>query len=200
MKLTRRQQLTPRQERFVSEYLLDLNGGRAAIRAGYSPNGADQRASELLRIEKVKAAVERALARRVSRIRIRQDDVLRELKRLALANPAKAFGPEGRLLPIHEIPEDLQRAIASVDLKDGNPVRVRFHSKPEVLALLARHVGLVDKHQEKQEEGGFVLNIKVGPPPEPKEVVDGTVSAPAQLPSGNGERECRLAGPKSQQL
>ena len=54
------------------------------------------------------------------------------------------------------------------DLKDGNPVRIRFHSKPEVLALLARHVGLVDKNQEKQEEGGFTLNVRVAPPDPPK--------------------------------
>src|SRR5262249_29197238 len=142
MRLTRRQQMTPRQARFVTEYLLDLNGARAAIRAGYSPNGADQRASELLRIEKVKAAGDPPLGRRVNRVTVKQDQVLSELKRLALANPAKAFGPDGKLLPISQMPEDLQRAIASVDLKDGSPVRVRFHSKPEALALLARHVGL----------------------------------------------------------
>lgn len=40
--------LTPRQALFVSEYLKDSNGSRAAIAAGYSPLAAKQRAYELL--------------------------------------------------------------------------------------------------------------------------------------------------------
>ena len=33
--------LTPRQARFVAEYLMDLSGTQAAIRAGYSPQTAN---------------------------------------------------------------------------------------------------------------------------------------------------------------
>jgi hypothetical protein len=53
--------LTPKQERFVSEYLKDLNGAAAAVRAGYSPKTADRQAYALLRkpeISKVLAAAE----------------------------------------------------------------------------------------------------------------------------------------------
>lgn len=32
--------LTPKQERFCEEYLIDLNATQAAIRAGYSANTA----------------------------------------------------------------------------------------------------------------------------------------------------------------
>ena len=34
--------LTAKQERFVDEYLVDLNATQAAIRAGYSKNSARQ--------------------------------------------------------------------------------------------------------------------------------------------------------------
>ena len=34
--------LTPKQQRFVDEYLIDLNATQAAIRAGYSPKTAEQ--------------------------------------------------------------------------------------------------------------------------------------------------------------
>ena len=34
--------LTDKQERFVDEYLVDLNATQAAIRAGYSPHSADK--------------------------------------------------------------------------------------------------------------------------------------------------------------
>ena len=33
--------LTPKQERFVEEYLVDMNATQAAIRAGYCPKTAD---------------------------------------------------------------------------------------------------------------------------------------------------------------
>jgi phage terminase small subunit len=40
--------LTPKQQRFVAEYLVDLNGKQAAIRTGYSAKTAEQQASRLL--------------------------------------------------------------------------------------------------------------------------------------------------------
>jgi phage terminase small subunit len=75
--------LTPRQQRFVEEYLCDLNGKQAAIRAGYSPKTAEVQAAQTLRIPKVQAALSAALARRSQRTAITQDTVLRELAVLA---------------------------------------------------------------------------------------------------------------------
>ena len=40
--------LTPKNGRFVKEYLVDLNGTQAAIRAGYSPKTANEQAARLL--------------------------------------------------------------------------------------------------------------------------------------------------------
>ena len=40
--------LTPRQARFVEEYLKDLNGTQAAIRAGYSAKTANEQAAQTL--------------------------------------------------------------------------------------------------------------------------------------------------------
>ena len=37
--------LTEKQQRFVDEYLIDLNATQAAIRAGYSAKTADQQGS-----------------------------------------------------------------------------------------------------------------------------------------------------------
>jgi phage terminase small subunit len=41
--------LSPKQERFIQEYLVDLNGTQAAIRAGYSVHTAASIGWELLR-------------------------------------------------------------------------------------------------------------------------------------------------------
>lgn len=49
--------LTPKQQRFVEEYLVDLNGKQAAIRCGYKPSRAERTACELLASRKVSEAV-----------------------------------------------------------------------------------------------------------------------------------------------
>ena len=50
-------QMGPKIDRFVDEYLRDLNGTQAAIRAGYSSKTAAQQASGLLRNVKVRQAI-----------------------------------------------------------------------------------------------------------------------------------------------
>ena len=50
--------LNPRQQRFVDEYLITLNASDAAVKAGYSPNGAKVQGSRLLSNANVSAAVE----------------------------------------------------------------------------------------------------------------------------------------------
>lgn len=45
--------LTEKQQRFVEEYLIDLNATQAAIRAGYSAKTADQQGSRMLANVKV---------------------------------------------------------------------------------------------------------------------------------------------------
>lgn len=75
--------LTDKQQRFVEEYLKDLNGTQAAIRAGYSEKGAEVRASELLRNRKVAEAVAKAKADRAERTEIDADTVLREIHAIA---------------------------------------------------------------------------------------------------------------------
>ena len=49
--------LTPRQKRFCVEYLKDLNGSQAAIRAGYSERSAGYMASTLLAKEEIQAKI-----------------------------------------------------------------------------------------------------------------------------------------------
>jgi len=49
--------ITPKQERFVEQYLIDLNATQAAIRAGYSRKTAKQQASRLLTNVDLAAAI-----------------------------------------------------------------------------------------------------------------------------------------------
>lgn len=56
--------LTPKQQRFVEEYLIDLNATQSAIRAGYSEKTADSIGLQLLRKTQVAEAIAGAKAER----------------------------------------------------------------------------------------------------------------------------------------
>ena len=68
--------MTPKQQRFVDEYLIDLNATQAAIRAGYSEKTAQVIGSENLSKPMIAAAVAAAQAERSERTEITQDYVL----------------------------------------------------------------------------------------------------------------------------
>lgn len=71
--------LTPKQAAFVKEYLIDLNGAQAAIRAGFSERTARTKASQLLDLPHVKEAIEAEMAKRAERTEITQDYVITNL-------------------------------------------------------------------------------------------------------------------------
>lgn len=71
--------LTPKQQRFVDEYLIDLNATQAAIRAGYSPKTAQQIGAENLSKPVIAEAIEQAKAERQKRTLVTQDMVIKGL-------------------------------------------------------------------------------------------------------------------------
>ncbi|QGP80014.1 terminase small subunit [Sphingobium sp. CAP-1] len=81
--------LSPKQQRFVEEYLVDLNATAAYRRAGYAAKGnaAEVNANRLLRNAKVAAAISAAMAARSERTEISQDMVIREWLAIAMADP-----------------------------------------------------------------------------------------------------------------
>lgn len=78
--------LNPKQQRFVDEYLVDLNATQAAIRAGYSPNTAAEQGYDHLRKPQIQLAIEKARREQQERTGITADRVLREIAAVALAD------------------------------------------------------------------------------------------------------------------
>lgn len=86
--------LTPKQELFVKEYLVDLNGKQAAIRAGYAPASAEVHASRMLSKAKVQEMVAEKQAKRAERLEVTVDDLIAELEEArALAFQTGKAGP-----------------------------------------------------------------------------------------------------------
>jgi len=164
--------LTPRQNRFVAEYIKDLNGEKAAIRAGYRAENAKAQASRLLTKANVKREVDAAVERRSLRVEVKADDVLRELLALATVDTSLAYDANGKLLPIREMPADLRRAIAGVEVfeefeghgedrvKVGEVIKVKFWSKEKALELLGRHLKMFTDKFEVKVDGSFADVLK----------------------------------------
>ncbi len=86
-------QLTPKQQRFVQEYLVDLNATQSAVRAGYSPKTAEQQGSRLLGNAKVAAAVAAGRKRLAAKLDLTAEKVLADIERIAnKAERAKRYG------------------------------------------------------------------------------------------------------------
>src|SRR5687767_3475353 len=89
--------MTPKQEMFVREYLVDLNARQAAIRAGYSAKTAYSIGQENLNKPEIAAAIEEQTKKRADNLQITADRVLRELAMIGFANMADymSASPDG---------------------------------------------------------------------------------------------------------
>ena len=151
--------LNPKQKRFVSEYLIDLNAKQAAIRAGYSPKTAEVQASRLLSLVKVQNEITKVMGKREKRTEITQDRVLEELAAIAFANATDYVKvcEEGdvQIIPTDSLTENQKKAIAGI--KEGaNGIEIKLSDKTKALEMLSRHLGMfrdkVDVNFENSEK------------------------------------------------
>lgn len=121
--------LTAKQQRFVEEYLVDLNAKQAAIRSGYSARNADKIASQLLGKYRVSAAIAAAKAERSARVAVSSDYVLNNLVEVVERSMQRA--PVVDAKGNHVTDED-GRFVWRFDAKAAN----------RALELLGKHLGL----------------------------------------------------------
>lgn len=149
--------LRPKQQRFVEEYLADLNATKAAIRAGYSPRTARQVGYENLTKPDIAEAVCEAKITRSNRTEITQDRVLEELARIAFANFGDYLKVEENgtlMLDLAGVDDEAMGAIAEVtqdtlinaskdEAVSVRRTRLKTHPKLQALRLLAEHLGMI---------------------------------------------------------
>jgi phage terminase small subunit len=146
--------LTPRQQRFVAEYVVDLNATQASIRAGYSPNGARVRGTHLLANSNIQDALGHAQEGRRLRVGLEADDVVRQLAVLAFANISDfvTWNDGGvRLRPSETVDQSKLSAVQSVT-SGQHGVTVRLHDKLRALELLAKHLGMFQENSRVELE------------------------------------------------
>jgi len=127
--------LTPKQKRFVAEYLVDLNATAAAIRAGYSKKTAEVIGYENLRKPQIEQAVRLEMDNLQKRTEVTQDYVIGKL-----------------------------REIADKDASDAQDSDLKYSNKIKALELLGKHLGAWepkdDGPKDEIEEDGLSRSLR----------------------------------------
>src|SRR5215468_11270549 len=121
--------MTPKQQRFIQEYLIDLNATRAAIRAGYSAKTAASIGEENLRKPEIAAAVEAKQCERAERTGISAQWVVDRLREIA------------------------ERCMQAEQVADGSEYTFNAAGANKALELLGRHLGMFKDVREIRRPG-----------------------------------------------
>lgn len=150
--------LTPKQQRFVDEYLIDLNATQAAIRAGYSEKTAAVIGAENLIKPNIQEAIQAAQAKRAERTQIDAEYVLRRLVEIDQMDVLDIMDDKYCLKPIGEWPKIWRQYISNIEtisLEDeaGWLKKIKWPDKVKNLELLGKHVS-VGAFKDKVEHSG----------------------------------------------
>lgn len=152
--------MTDKQKFFCIEYIIDMNGAQAAIRAGYSENAAKEIASENLTKPNIQLVIRALMKKREERTEITQDRVLEELAKIAFSdlNNFVEYGPSGVTLKDSSTVDGTMVAEVGQS-KFGK--KIKLHDKMKALELLGRHLAMfVDRQQVEDITPGRAMNIE----------------------------------------
>jgi phage terminase small subunit len=160
--------LDAREQRFVDEYLIDLDPHRAALDAGYAETTARVKSyGWVSRSESTKphvlAAILQAMAARSERTKIDADWVLTRLADEATADLAELYDDGGGLKPVAKWPLIWRQGlVAGLDvdeeIKDGEKLgqvtKLKLSDRIRRLEMIGKHVD-VQAFSERKEIGGI---------------------------------------------
>lgn len=151
-KKPRERDLSARERLFAAEYLKDLNGTKAAIRAGFSEKSAAELASRLLRKVKVVAEVDRLNSARLAKVNASSQSVLERLLEEANADLADLYNEDGSLKPVKDWPaiwrkglvagiqvEELFAGEGDQRTKVGEVTKIKLSERLKRVELIGRH-------------------------------------------------------------
>jgi phage terminase small subunit len=141
--------LTPKQQRFCQEYLIDLNGTQAAIRAGYSKKTANEQSSQLLAKLNIQTEISKIRDERAKATALNAQWVIENLEEVSQRCMQK--------VPVVKYDRE-KRCMKQVIDEDGEGVW-QFDSAGanRALELLGKHLGMFTERHELTGD----VNIKV---------------------------------------
>ena len=167
--------LRPKIRRFVEEYLVDLNGAQAAIRAGYKKKAARVQASKLLTNPNVVEAVQELREKLSRKCELTIERTLQEIAHVAFSSAKRLYGPDGSPIKIEELDDDTAAAIAGIEMLEvyegsgadrvfvGHTKKYKLHSKTEALNMAGRYFKLFTDKTELTDGDGksYVVAVPV---------------------------------------
>ena len=168
-------ELTKKQERFCQEYIIDLNGTQAAIRAGYSEKAAKEQASENLTKTNIQQKITELQKAKSKRLEFDADDIFNILKKQATLDIKDIINVKQITLK-DDAGNDIVRdyihlqdwakidgtLISEIKQNKDLMVHVKVYDKQKALELIGRHLGMwVDKMEITGKDGEPIKFIDV---------------------------------------
>jgi len=167
-------QITDRMKKFVDEYLVDFNATQAAIRAGYSPDTANEQGSQLLARPDIRELVAEGQKEVMERTQTFQDNAVDELKIVGFSDLADFLTvKEGGIVEQKSFDQltkeqtkcikKIKQVVRSTHAADGSllhqtaTLEIELHDKLKALELLGRHLGMFN--DTLRLEGALPLQI-----------------------------------------
>lgn len=167
---TSRAAAAERRNDFAREYIRNgRNGTRAAITAGFAPKNADVQAAQLLTDPRVRELIDEMTASAAQISGLSLERTLQEVARLAYADPRRMFRPDGTLIPVHEMDDDVAATVASIEHEtklagdDGDIIRLaklKTWDKNAALEKAMKHLGLYERDNAQRGEN-LAVTVKL---------------------------------------
>lgn len=168
--------MTEKQQIFCNEYLIDFNATRAYKKA--YPNCqkdkvARANSSRLLTKANIKEYIDQKTREKEERAEITQNDIIKQLARIAFGDIRRLYNDNGAMKNITEIDDDTAAAISGIetfqefdgrgDDKEyiGDTKKVKMTERTKALELLGKHFGMFKDKVEIDQSKPFEVNINI---------------------------------------
>jgi phage terminase small subunit len=169
-------ELTPKIKRFCEEYIKDLNGTQAAIRAGYSKKTAKEKASQLLtkvNVQDYLFQLKKGLSDKNEGL---AQQVIDELKKIGFCNIQDFISDGNEIKDLTKISRDKAAAVESIkktttELNGGEnssgsktSIQFKLYDKLSALEKIGRHLGIFELDNQQK---AATINVNITDDDEP---------------------------------
>ncbi len=159
--------LSAKQKKFCEEYLIDLNGTQAAIRAGYSGKTANRIASRLLTKVDLQNYIQEQQKTIRERNKITIDELVQTLAEMVRFDIADLYNEDGSLKKLNEMSVSARKCISDLQtaemIEKGSAIgliqKVKTYNKQEAIEKLMKHLGGYERDNEQKKQDGSTVII-----------------------------------------
>lgn len=164
-----KKKLTEQQDLFCLEFIVDLNGTQAAIRAKYSEKTAQEQASRLLSNVMVQDRIQELKKKRSEKVTVSAEKTIEEISRIAFSNITNYWKQANfgsiKILTFKELEnmhEGASSAIAGIkQIVRGKEIvfEIKLWDKVRALEILCRHLGIAKEQVQHGVDAASLVSV-----------------------------------------